>query len=331
MGLISTDILVKTAIEAGLNDLRKNNWILPDILGWLATDDMSAREYGWKEIQAFTEFFNTNKLPVYLDFRVDSPEMPCITVASIPRTEDQSRAALGDEGMEEEIEPKGGVRRPIFVYPPFSPKAYDPSTGTMTFPDGTNTYFIAPGMFLVSQKSGKAYQIKSVSDAQSFQIAPGTAEDFRNAYIVPPVSAWNLKKELSYLNEQVIVGIHAIGNPVHCQWLHDIVWYSLMRCKEVYLERRGFELSTQQSGEPYLNPNFNGTDKVYSRDITLMGKLEMSFIKYQAPKLWSVKGSIRIADGPRTPDAYQEEVQEQAWRMEQDPPDDAEDYQGDDE
>lgn len=327
--MIPTDILVKTAIEAGLNDLRRNQWILPDILGWLGSDQMSSAEYGWKEIKAFTDFFNTNKLPVYLDFRVDSPEMPCITVASIPRSEDQSRAALGDEGMEEDVEPQGGVKRPIYVYPPFTPKAYDPQSGKVTFPDNFDTGFVFPGQFLVSQKSGRAYQIKSVVDGASFLVAPDTADDFRNAYIVPPVSAWNLKRELIFVNEQVIVGIHAVGNPVHNQWLHDIVWYILLRCKEVYLEARGFELSTQESGQPYLNQNFQASDRVFSRDITLRGRLETSFIKYQAPKLMAVKGSIRIMDGPRTPDAYQEEIQKQAWKMIADPPDSAPEYEGD--
>jgi hypothetical protein len=319
MGMISTDLLVKSAIEAGINDLRKNNWILPDILGWLAEDQMTASEYGWKEINAFQEFFKTNKLPVYLDFRVDQPEMPSITVHSMPRSELLNRAALGDEGMEEDVEPSGGVARPIKVYQDFTPKAYDRSTGAVTFPDGTTTEFVTPGQFLVASKTGKAYQIMSVADDSSFRIAPNISEDFRNAYVVPQVSAWNLKRELTFVSEQVTVGVHASGNPVHCQWLHDIVWYILLRCKEVYLEARGFELSNISSEPMYLNPNFNVSDRILSRNISLQGQLEVSFIKYQAPKLQTVSGGIRIIDGPRSPDAYQEEVQKQAWKMEEDP------------
>lgn len=317
--MISTDILVKTAIEAGINDLRKNQWILPDILSWLAEDKMTAAEYGWKEIKAFTEFFNTNKLPVYLDFRTDSPELPCITVATIPRTELLNRTTLGDEGMLEDIEePKQGVKRPVYVYPPFTLKAYDRSEGIVTMPDNLDTRFIVAGQFLVSARSGKAYQITECIDGARFRIASGISDDLTNAYIVPQVSAWNLQKELTFISEQVVIGVHAQGNPVHNQWMHDLTWYILLRCKEVYLENRGFELSTISSEPVYLNPNFKETDKVFSRNVTLSGQLEVSFIKYQAPKLQDVRGRILIIDGPKTPAAYQEQVDKQAWAMEHD-------------
>lgn len=319
MSIISSDILVKTALEAGLNDLRKNGYILDDVISGLATDSLSKAEYGYKEIHAFKQWFTTNKIPVYLDFRVDSPEMPCITIAGSPRIEMLQRTSLGDSlGSIEEVSTENISVNPIKVYDNFTPSSYNKANGIVAFPEGMETEFIVVGQFLVSSRSGKAYQILEIISKSSFKIKKNINEDFIDAYIVPPVSVWNLQREITFVQETVLIGVHTQSDPVQNQWLHDVIWYILLRCKEVYFEARGFELSTVQSDPMYLNPNFKETDRIFSRNITLTGQLEITFIKYVAPRLQDVRGVISISDGPKTPPGQTVIIKNQNWEMESD-------------
>lgn len=319
MAIIPTDILVKTAIESGINDLRKNDYILDDVIAGLATDPLSKLEYGYKEIHAFKQWFTSNKIPVYLDFRVDSPEMPCITITSSPRVELLQRTALGDTlGQIDEISTEKVSANPIKVYENFTPISYDKTSGLITFPDGIDTEMLVPGQFLISSKTGHAYQVLEVIGNSAFKIKSNVNEDFTDAYIVPPVSVWNLQREVTFVQETVYIGVHTQSDPVQNQWLHDVIWYILLRCKEVFFEARGFELSTFQSEPMYLNPNFKETDRIFSRNITLNGQLEINFIKYAAPKLQQVRGIVRIVDGPKTPPGYVKQVNKQSWKMEED-------------
>jgi hypothetical protein len=317
MAVLSTDILVKTAIEAALADLRRNEWILPDIFGGLATDPLSKHEHGYKEVAAAIEWFKKTNIPVFLDFRLDSPTMPCITVANIPRAELTNRASLGDEGSIEDYYPEenGGAIKPIKIIDNFTIKGYDKAKGTILMPEGLTTEQVVAGQFMVSQASGKAYEILQVLSNTSFKVKPNIQDNLQSVFIAPPVSLWNLHRELTFVQESVSISCNTSGNPVECQWLHDLLWYALLRYKEVYLEGRGFELSTLVSGEMMINQGFSDADRIFTRVITLTGQLEVSWVKYIAPRLHSIKQAIVIADGPKTPPTYKDMADNQGWKM----------------
>ena len=320
MGLVATDIVVKSTIEAALAHLRQNEWLWDDIWGELATDPLSRVEYGWKEVDAAKRWFKANNVLTVFPFRQDGPTLPCFTVLVTSTGEDTEVATLGDEGEEfDDFDPKQNALQPQRVYAPFTPKKYDMSTGTITFPDSLTTNFVVPGQFMVSQKSGKAYQIYKIA-GNGFQIKAGTRDDFTDGYIVPPTSLWNEKKERTKIAENVVIGVHAQSDPVQCMWMRMLIMYILLRYKEAYFESRGFDLTTFTCGEIDLNPNFQNSDRVYSCFVTLTGKIETRWIKYVAPKLQSTQVDIRIADGPKTPEAYLKQVQAQGWSMPPDPP-----------
>ncbi len=319
MGIIATDILIKSMIEAAMADLRKNNWILDDIYGDLASDQLAKTDYGWKEVEAAKQWFLGNNIDVYLMNRVDTPRFPCITVVRISSREMTERDSLGDEGEETEIDPQDITRQQQMTYPAFTPKAYDKAKGIVTLPDGQTTNDLMPGQFLVSKKSNKAYVVNTVLGPQKFLITAGIDDDFTNCYIIPPTALWNLKKELTFLEETFAIGIHAESDLNQALWLRQLIQYIMLRYKEAYLERRGFELSTHNVGSVDENPHFNGVERVFTCMLSLTGQVEANFIKYAAPKLQGVKGGIRIIDGPRTPEEYQIYAQSQGWKMEEDP------------
>ena len=64
MGIVPSDLLVKSALEAALAHLRANQWLLDDVFGELATDSLSGLEYGWKDVDAAKRWFLNNNIRV---------------------------------------------------------------------------------------------------------------------------------------------------------------------------------------------------------------------------------------------------------------------------
>lgn len=320
MGIISTDILIKTMIEAAFADLRKNSWLLDDIFGELAQDNFANREYGYKEVAAAKQWFLANNIDVYLVNRVDTPRFPCITVVLTDSREMLDRTSLADEGYIDEIEPYSITKRIQKVYNNFTPASYNKEKGYVTFPEGITTDMAVAGQFLVSSKTGKAYVINSVIDNKIFQIATEVKDDFTDCYIAPPTSIWNLHKELTFLQESFAIGMHTQSDLNQAIWLRQLMQYVFLRYKEAYLERRGFELSTFSVGSIVENPEFKGVELIWSCPMTVSGQVQADFVKFAAPKLQGIKGGVRIMDGPKTPEAYLQYVEKQGWKMQKDPP-----------
>lgn len=315
MGILATDIVIKTAIEAAIADLRKNKWILSDVYGDLAGDPMAATDYGYKEVERATEWMLGNDIGVYITNLVDTPRFPCITIVRTSSREMQERAALADDFSMEDIEPAGITRQNQRMTPEFTPKAYDKTKGIVTLPDSITTSAVFNGQYLVAKRSGKAYIIQHVLTSSSFQIAAGTNDDFTEAYVVPPTSLWNLQKELTFLEETFAIGMHAQSDINQALWLRQLMQYIMLRYKESYIEKRGVELSSYHVGAIDANPHFPATELVFSCTMTLVGQTEASFVKYASPKLQGTKVSIRIADGPKTPEQYQKYADAQGWSM----------------
>lgn len=316
MSIIQPDLLVRTALEAGLADLRRNPWIVDDIFSGFATNDLSANEYGAKEVARARQWFLKNDVPVYGAYRMDLPTTPCIVVVDQGSSEMEPRASLADDGNDGPFDPTNIRSTPQYVYRPFTPTAYDPDTGDVTMPSGLDTALVVPGQFFVT-KDNKAYQILECVSTSVFRIKSGLRLKLTQASIMPPTQLWNVRREQSFFRHTVRIDSLVSGDPVQALWLGMVVQYLLLRCKESFLEHRGFELSTFAVGPLEQVPQYN-PETVFTRSITLVGQMEASWIKYIAPKLQSATAKIRIADGPRTPPDYRQEVSQQAWEMEAD-------------
>jgi hypothetical protein len=318
MGLISTNILLKSAIEAGLADLRANVWVLKDIFSPMVNDPLSQNEYGQRYVDNAVNWFVQTNIPVFLGYRTDSPEFPCITILPNSRTEAVDRTTLADQGVVTQQDPRQDITQSIIkVTPNFSPVAYDATTGAVTVPNGINLTVVVSGQYLVA-KSGKAYLITSVSQPNVITIAPNTHDDFSTLFVTPSTQLYNIHQEETFVRETVTIGVHAQSDPVQNEWLHDIIWYLLLRIKEAFLEGRGMELTAPDSGQLELNSNFN-PERVFSRYISITGVLPFSFIKFAAPRLDGVTGGVTIITDELTPSFYLPQANAQGWKMQNDP------------
>jgi hypothetical protein len=319
MGILATDILIKSMIEAAFHDLRKTPYLLDDVFGGMADDTLTRIDHGYKEVARAKQWFLDNEISVFFPFRVDAPTMPCVTIALTQSMEMQDRAGLADEpgeDFEEQINPRTIDRQIPKVYSNFTPTAYNPSTGRIQMPTGIDDSQLVEGQFVVSVKYNKAYVIKKIYGGGAFDITTGIKDDFSVIFITPSFAVWNVHREMTFLNEAYSIGVHAQSDPVTAIWMRQLLMYVMLRYKEAYLEARGFEISGIQAGEVTLNQSFD-MDRIFSCYINLSGQVEANWIKYAAPRFDKVTAKIKIIDGPKTPDAYLAQL-EQGWEMEDD-------------
>lgn len=316
MAVISTDILIKTALEGAIADMRRNSYLLDDCFGGLANDILSKAEYGTKELNQAKSFIVNTNIPTYLPYRVDSPSTPCLLVTRNQASEAGDRTSLADDGEDEAYDPSKAGQPLHRILPPFTPYFYDASKGLITLPDQYDTYQVSPGMYVMA-KNGRSYQIRQILDDKSFLIDANINEDFTDCYVVPENKNWIARREQLFFTEGWTITVMASGEPMYAEWLRQLVVYCLGRYREAYLEARGFELSSIQAGPVYLDPSFEGS-KVFAAKINLNGVIGVSWIKYIAPKFNKVNGGIEIIDGPQTPANYEPYVKKQGWSMEGD-------------
>lgn len=301
MAILATDILVKSMIEMAFADMRRNRWILEDVFSGLLNDPLTEDEYGAKEMAAAVDWFISNDVPVLLQHRVsDAPSLPCVTISYAEGEEDMSRTSLGDRRVTREIDPVDFVQ-PHHLTKNFNAKSYDVETGLFVIPKGIDTSSVRVGQFIFSPKVGKAYVIKEVIDSHTIRLAVKIKDAFQNVYVRTRFSLWNVESEITFFKESYTIGCYSQGSSATAYWLWQIVAYCLLRYKESYLERRGFELTSLSFGPlTASDPDVPG-DKTFTRRIRLSGVVPATWVKYAAPKLEVIKAKILIADGPAAP------------------------------
>jgi hypothetical protein len=281
MGLFNGDIVIKTAIELGMKDIRQNLWLIDDILSQVVQDEYLKDAYGQKEIDACKQWFANNNIPVYLRYRRDKDEFPCITIALQSSNEKIEMKHMGDASTEVETLMPEQIGKPIsYIVKPFTPDNYDISNGEITVPNTVKINKVRPGMILVNPSNGNGYVITSVKD-QSIFIEPGIEIDAIKLGVVPQFPFYRARREHTFFQETYSIGCHVHGDPAALLWLHAIVMYCLLRYREGLLEARCFTESAFSSSDFAPNNNFNnpGGELVYSRYINLTGQVEVSWLK----------------------------------------------------
>jgi hypothetical protein len=277
--IFAGDVIIKTAIELGLEDLKKSPWIIDDIFSDFIENPYLAQKYGMKEIQRAKEFFFNNKIHIFMHHRIDKEEFPCVTIGVGSSSEDKSLATLGDQSVNVQDLDPDKINQPLtFIIPEFTPNSYVSSTGTMTLPSSDNFQYVSEGMILVDLDTGSGYIVRSKKAGNKIVITAGTELSGDRYAIAPKYQFYRARAERIISQETYNIGCHAHGDPSTLLFLYAIVKYSLLRYREGLLEYNNFQLSTISSSEMVENQSF-GADNVFSRYITLTGQVEESWLK----------------------------------------------------
>lgn len=277
--IFAGDVIIKTAIELGLEDLRKNSWVVEDIFSEFIENPLLVQKYGMKEIQAAKDFLLNNKINIFMAHRLDSEAFPCVTIALGESVEDKALSTLGDQSIDVEEYSPDEIGKPIpWIIKPFEPVSYDSETGEMKIPKDDAFKYISEGMLLVNSENGNAWTIRGKKTGNKILLDAGTEIDGNLFGIAPRYRGYRARRERIISQENYSIGCHVNGNPSNLLFLFAFVKYSLLRYREGLLEHNNFQLSNLSCTDMIKNQAFETTN-VYSRFIQLSGQAEESWIK----------------------------------------------------
>lgn len=280
MSLFQGDLIIKTAVELSIEDMRKNQYLIEDIFSDLIENPLLAQKYGMKEIARAKEFILNNNINIYMRHRLDKMEYPCITISIGSSTEDKSLATLADQSTDFEEFDANEIGKPIkFLVKPFKPLSYDKDTGILEIPESVEEYrYIGQGQLLVDPSTGGAFIINGKAGTHGIQIASGSVLPKGELGIIPQYHIYKARRERAISQEQYTIGCHVHGDPSTLIFLFGLVKYGLFRYREGLLEHNNFQLSNLSCTDMIKNDQME-VENVYSRWITLSGQVQEDWLK----------------------------------------------------
>lgn len=306
MGIFQGDVIIKAMVDLGLDEMRKNPWLLEHVFEGLKAIPYISDKYGQSNIDAAKEWFMNNKINVYMRPRNDKDELPCVSIFPGPSPEKDHMKLLDDDSTGRVILYPQEINKPInYIVKPFVPLGYTPETGEVSIdPNTPGLNTVVPGQILVNPANGQGYVIEDVIPG-GVMIQPDLQITATQFGIVPEYQKYEAVIKHTFMQDTYTVGCTAHGDPQTLIWLHSIVLYTILRYREVLLEGNGFAESSVSSGEMGEDPQYEGPngEAAFVRFITLTGQVENSWIS--APKRFLesiVVGPIEIEANLNTPD-----------------------------
>jgi hypothetical protein len=293
------DLVVHSALEAGLAELRREPWLLDYAFAGLLNDAATRRQFGAKERDAAKKWYARTDVPVLMDFELATTPPYCLSIALLD--EGESANTLADVN-EDPIEATQAVQPALAG--PFDPKGWDASTATLTLPQSVvDVVVVVPGM-LVTDHEGRAYTVVSASGS-TVVLPAGTHADFRSATIrgtQPRLATTLCSVETRH---SVRIGCHAAGDSYQLLWLHCIAKFVLLRGRKMQLEGRGFYQTRISSGGFSRDDRWGPGQLAWTRYVTITGNAKDYWPETQSSRpvamgLELAAGEVGFGDGTGT-------------------------------
>jgi hypothetical protein len=280
MGIFQTDALLKTLLEQTIQDIKQNLWLLDYILDDFVTNPFLKSKYGQKQIESAKEWFadGRNNINVQLQFSKDKEKFPAVFLTLGSSAEDQELRTMGDVGTENLTLMPNQVGQPIpYVIPPFIPTSFDPVSGLVGVPIGTDLSPVSQGMVLINPSNGNGVVIQGVQNGE-IQVQAGVELDSSQFGVIPQYRFFTSRLGRSFFNENWNITL-VTNDPQTLLWMHSITVYGLLRYRE-FLEHNGF-LQTYFSSTDIFTSEFSNAEgeEFFARQITMFGKVEQKFIR----------------------------------------------------
>lgn len=281
MGLFQADAVLKTTVQLFLEDLRKNIWLMNYILEDFTRNPYLKDAFGQKQIDAAKEWFLNNNIDITIGFHPDKLRPPCVSIILGSQQEKEDLKHMGDLSVNQVMLLPNQIGRPIsYVVKPFIPSGYDAPSGKISVDSKIDLSTVVAGMILVNPDNGTGYVILDVSGDGVFIEADQNigATQFG---ILPQNQFYQARLEHIFMRASYMVVCTAHGDAQTALWLHDIVFYGLLRYKESLLEALGLSETIISSGDLEINGEFgqDGAETSWNRAISISGQIEQTFIK----------------------------------------------------
>ncbi len=330
-GIIQSDMIIQTAIEAGLEELRAQPWLLDFALQFYLNDELTVKAYGEKNLERAKNFFLTNDVQVRLDVAATQAEVPTITITSGDGQESWTTLAdVADTPVERVNTQSVIAQAPALT---FTPVKFEVATGTVTLNDKQSTANVYAGMRVLDTVNSVHYAITEVLDDQSFIIDsdPDSPPSLKRAQVVDASDLWVVTLQSATHRETYQIMVEVQGEPIHAIVLHSMLMFILYRYKKDLLHKRGFEnvnIAKSALTGPY-GPS--DTQLFFRRGVTVTGHVTHTWPDEIKPAIQGVNVELAVmAEGSgKTWDDDDEGVpglDDQGWRVvDPDLPDDEDD------
>lgn len=283
-GILPGDLILQTALQAGLADLRRDPTLLDDIFATLVQDDESAQTYGVADAAEAKRWFQNTDVPVRLTNGLEPPSGTCLSVQLADGHEDEM--TTGDVHYQR-VSPVD-LPWPALAGP-LTPASYDPATGTLVLPN--LTLVVVPGMTVVD-RTGAAFPVVDVPAQGTLVLGPGVQGDFVGAVIKGARPA--VYRDLASIEESETwqVGVHVVGEPVYLSYLFPIVRYTLYRLRED-LEGRGLE-QVRYAWTGVEKDSGWGVENLFSRYLTITSKARATWVRRSGEVYTAVNAQVVV-------------------------------------
>jgi hypothetical protein len=304
-GIFPGDIIIRTAIIEGINDLRRCPWLLDYVFAYLNQDELTKKQYGEIEIEQAKQWFAKHNIAVFMSTRIDDPKLPCVSIHL--KSSQEQENTLGDVNYQP-VESSAATWTSLTEE--MAPISYNKQTGKLVLPQNSmDGLIVVPGMYVVDI-TGNEYLIEDVitnneiilKDAHNADIKKLTIKSAKPYFVTTIESAW--------FHEMYQIGCHVSSDPIHLIYLYSILMFVLLRYKQTLFEARGFERSHFAASDTVQNETF-GTEIAWSRFIDLSGFVKQYWPKAIAPAFTTVEARSVVAFGTVKHDVVK--VEESTW------------------
>lgn len=308
-GIFQSDIVVRTAIIAALDDIRANPWNLDFVFQWLLHDELTLAQYGYKELEDSKNWILNNQIEVSLGYNYNNIKIPHIVIWQGEGSETQQ--ILGD------VSDTNPEHLTFFTQTPptltITPVSYDSETGIVTIAESTEKVFV--GQRLLDRVNNTAYLIEDVPTDNTIQIPADSQPNLKGAEVVNASDLWVASLESVKEQETFTIDCVVQGDATKAIILRAVVLYILLKYKQDYLEARGFENTVWRNspigGAQGQQNQGDATQIFWKRSITLTGTSTHYWPKHIRPPLQGILPSILIPASGVQP--YADPPNDQAW------------------
>jgi hypothetical protein len=313
MGIKATDLYIQTALELALEDIRKNEFLIRDMLEDVLCDPMLNQKYGEKEVNKMSVFLK-QKIAVGIEYRLDMASMPAIAISINGGSEIAGSTGVplsdGYDVKTVTADKLGGAAQvKQAVYGPLCAESYDKASGKLILPESLDLF---DDMYVYDVINKKDYPIQLIVSGVEFYLEAGSNPDLNNFEIRSPRMKYIHTKRHSFFNEEIKITCMATDG-VETIYLYMLVMYILGRYKLNLFETRNFRVSTIRYSPIYKTFGDDNSNNIYQRDIIISGQVTHSYIESTKNMVMGSHGELLIDKMPETPSALQAQAQEQIW------------------
>lgn len=297
MGFTLPDIVIESVIRDGLESLKSKPEIIDDIFNTLKLP-YAERKYGQQAIDDIKTWISSNEdgIAVVHSMLAAPGRAPCYSIQLGSDVEDRRSSHLGDDIDTIEIPLTGDDLLPFQKITNLIPTSYDPATGVLSIDDSVDLSKVYNG-YLYVDGSGVEFEIFAISETPGMKfvvIAKNATPDVANAGLIKsPIDSERFEVKGIFSDVQLLLGVHT-KDALTTKYLYILLKYFILGRKKSLIAR-GFEVATISGSDFTRDLRYEG-DVVYTRFLTVSGKIEDSWSSNQIPDIDSTDLDLGFCD-----------------------------------